>query len=315
MKTLLIFNPAAGANRRDPRLMELLQAFVRRRDTDAALVTTRHPGHATELAARAAESGCAVVAAVGGDGTAHEVATGLLGTDTAIGFVPRGSGNGLARHLGVPLDPARALDRLAEADGASGRIDTGIIAGRPFINAAGCGFDAELARRFQSSRRRGLLGYLALGWDVWRERRAEHYAIEAGAESFATHAQVVAFANSAQYGNGALIAPGAEVDDGRLDLVCLAPQGVVATLRLATELFTGHLRGNPDARFHRGKEFVVTRERPGWIHTDGEPHWAPAQLRVQVRARSLKVLLPRGGGFSAQAAPAAKAARRPVVPV
>lgn len=314
MKTLLIFNPVAGANRRDRRLGELLQAFVRRRDADAALVTTRHPGHATELAAQAAESGCAVVAAVGGDGTAHEVAIGLLGKDTALGFVPRGSGNGLARHLGVPLDPARALARLAEPADLSGWIDTGVIAGRPFINAAGCGFDAELARRFQASKRRGLRTYLALGWDLWRESRAEHYEIEAGTERFAVEAQIVACANSAQYGNGALIAPGAAVDDGQLDLVCLAPQGLLATLRVALQVFTGSLRGNPDARFRTGQEFVITRRQPGWIHTDGEPHWAPAQLPVQVRARSLKVLLPLGRGFSAPAALAAPAARHPVAP-
>lgn len=292
MRTLLIFNPAAGANRRDPRLTELLQAFVRRHATEAALSVTKHPGHATELAARAGAEGCALVVAVGGDGTVHEVATGLLGTATALGLVPRGSGNGLARQLRVPLDPARALAQCEDPTAETILIDSGTIAGRPFFNVAGCGFDADLARRFQTSRRRGLAGYVALGLEAWRQARPARYVIHLPDEQLSLSAQIVAFANSAHYGNGARIAPGAEVDDGRLDLVCLSPAGTLGALRLTVQLFTGRLRRSPDAVFRSGPEFLVEREAPGWIHTDGEPHWAPARLPVQVRARSLRVLRP-----------------------
>lgn len=290
MKARLIFNPAAGHNRRSPRFVRRLQDFARRHAEVVELVSTERPGHATELAREAAARGFEIAAAVGGDGTANEVAQGLLGTDCALALVPRGSGNGLARHLALPLDDRRALDLIVDGPSHPRRIDTGTANGHVFINAMGCGYDAEIAYRFASSTRRGFLTYAQLCLSALRDLRSQPVEIEAGPTRFALDALLVTVANSPQYGNEAEVAPGAQVDDGRLDLVAVRHVSAFAGALLATRLFRGNFDRHPAVRRIVGEEFVIRRASAGYIHTDGEPHATDAVVHVQVQPASLRVL-------------------------
>ncbi len=153
MKTCFIFNPHSGRQRRNARLLPLLRDFIASQRLEAELRTTEGPGHATILAREAVAAGCGRVVAVGGDGTMNEVAQALVRTPAALALVPCGSGNGLARHLGLPTCPCRALALLARGDAGVAIVDTGTAAGLPFFNAMGLGLDAEVSRRFNQLER------------------------------------------------------------------------------------------------------------------------------------------------------------------
>lgn len=292
MRARLIFNPAAGHNRRSPSFVRRLEAFAALHAAEVELVSTRAPGHATELAADAAARGFEVAVAVGGDGTANEVAQGLVDTACALGLVPRGSGNGLARHMGIPLRDGPALDLFVNGRARRHAIDTGIADGHVFINAMGCGYDAEIAQRFASSTRRGFLTYAQLCLSALRDLRTQPMEIEAGSTRFALDALLVTVANSPQYGNEAEVAPGAQVDDGKLDLVAVGGVGPFRGALLAARLFLGNFDRHRAVRRVAGTEFVIRRAEPGWLHVDGEPHAAGTEVRVAIRPRRLHLIVP-----------------------
>jgi YegS/Rv2252/BmrU family lipid kinase len=233
-----IVNLQAGvAARRALRALEGRGAFW----SDLEITLTQHAGHARELAREAAERGDRTVLAVGGDGTANEVAWGILGSETALGLVPAGSGNGLARGIGLPLDPARAL--LALEQSVVRRMDVGFANDRPFLNVAGVGFDAAVGAAFhersQAGARRGLLGYVSVGLALAFDYRAEPLTIEGTQRPLPSRALLLTVANGAQYGGGAVIAPGARLDDGRLDVIAIEDGPRLPLLLQAPRLFLG----------------------------------------------------------------------------
>lgn len=304
MKTLFIFNPYSGHNRRRPAFAGSIRDFISARSLDAGLVTTEAPGHATELAREAAHAGCEQIVAVGGDGTMNEVAQALLHTPTALALVPCGSGNGLALHLGLPLSPLGALSLIAGAASRVAALDTGSADGWPFFNAMGLGLDADVSHRFNGLAQRGLVGYARTALAAVRDIRPERVCITSNDFRDELDVLLVAVANSDQYGNNARIAPGARVDDGMLDLVAVAPVGFFGAAMLAARLFTGSFDESSRVRRLRGRRFVIDRVAAGLIHTDGETHAAGARVEVAVHPRSLRVLVPM----------ASRAALRPIDP-
>jgi YegS/Rv2252/BmrU family lipid kinase len=302
MKTCFILNPHSGRNRRRSWLAGTIREFISACSCDARLVTTDGPGHATELARAAVRAGSEVVVAVGGDGTMNEVAQGLVNTPAALALVPCGSGNGLALHLGLPRT---LLPALALATGAGGRIaaiDTGTADGRPFFNAMGLGLDADVSRRFNRLTRRGLPAYARVAIEAWRELRSEFCRITCDGRSESLDILLIAVANSDQYGNHARIAPGARIDDGRLDLVAIRPVGFLGAATLVPRLFLGRLDRSPHVLRLGGSRFTIERVLPGVIHTDGETHLAAATIEVVVQPRSLRVLVPAASRAVAPAA-------------
>jgi YegS/Rv2252/BmrU family lipid kinase len=290
MKTRFIFNPRSGHNARNPHLLERARAFIVENRLDAEVVLTERPRHATELARRAVDEGCGLVVAIGGDGTLNETAAALTGTETALGLIPCGSGNGLGRHLGIP-GPGRGAFRTL-LSGAVRTIDTGVVNGHPFFNAMGVGFDADLSARFNRLARRGLAAYADTTLRMIFAYRPETYTIRSEDAHLETRAFIVAVANSDQYGNDCFIAPGARVDDGLLDLTVLNPPGVLGALPLLPRLFTKTLDGSRSATRLRGARFEIVRSAPGLVHTDGETRETASVLEVSVRPRSLRVLVP-----------------------
>jgi len=292
MKIRFIVNPCSGRNARRPWLANFIREFITARSLDAGLVTTTGPRHATELAQAALADGCDRVVAVGGDGTMNEIAQALLHSPAALGLVPCGSGNGLALHLGIPSGLRDALALAADETARVAAIDTGTANGHPFFNAMGCGFDAEISRRFNRLARRGLAAYACTGLSAFRARRSEWTVIHGGGRTEALSTLLVAVANSDQYGNGARIAPGARVDDGQLDLVAIRPVDFASAVPLIARLFLGRISGSPQVLRLRGARFLLERTSPGLIHTDGETHETGALVEVQVRPRSLRLLVP-----------------------
>jgi YegS/Rv2252/BmrU family lipid kinase len=294
MKTRFIFNPRSGRNARRPRLAEEIRTFIAMRRLDATVVATTGPGHATELAREAVADGCERVIAVGGDGTMNEVAQGVLHSSAALGLVPCGSGNGLALHLGIPTRPRDAIALATDDRTAVASIDTGIVNGFPFFNAMGTGFDAEISRRFNRLTRRGLPAYARTGLAAFLRRGDIPVRIRGGGQYLELPTLLVAVANSDQYGNHALIAPGARVDDGLLDLLAVKPVNAFSGLPLVARLFSGKIHHSSRVAVLRAARFVIERPSSGLIHTDGETHETSATLEVAVQPRSLRLLVPRG---------------------
>jgi YegS/Rv2252/BmrU family lipid kinase len=253
------------------------------------VTVTEGPGHAFLLARAATAARAALVCAWGGDGTVNEVARALVGTGTALGIVPSGSGNGLARELGLPWDPVQAL---GVALGRRERvIDVGEVEGRLFVNVAGIGLDAEVARRFnaRSGGRRGLGPYVWMGARELLRYRAREYTIRVGAETWREEAIAVVCANGRQYGGGAIVAPAARLDDAQLDLVVVGPRPPLVALRDALHLFRETLDRAPGIRTARAPEVVIGASDPILFHVDGEAVQGGPVVTVRVRPAVLRV--------------------------
>ena len=281
MNLRFIFNPRAGRGPGGPRLLDRIHAFITEHHLAAAVVPTERPRHATELARRAVDDGCGLVVAVGGDGLINEVAQALVGTDTVLGLIPCGSGNGLSRHLGLARPDDRAFRTLLA--GRRRTIDTGTANGIPFFNVMGAGFDAEISRQFNRITSRV---------SAWHRFHPETFVIRDGQNTVTIRATLVAVGNSDQYGGAAFVATGAQVDDGRLDLIAVPASSFLQAVPLLARLFLNSFDRGPGVVHLRGGRFTIQRTAPGCIHTDGEVHETGPDIEVIIRPRSLHVMVP-----------------------
>jgi len=264
-----VFNPMAGTGRRADFPALLARYFGGQAGTDHLLRPTEGPGHATELARAAAQAGCRVVVAVGGDGTVNEVGQGLLGqTGTALGIVPRGSGNGLARHLRVPLALPAALRRLRQP--TFSRMDVGVINGRPFFCTAGLGFDAHVSQHFAQAGSRGLSTYLRVTMREYGHFRPVPVQVETNGQTLATDCYVLAFANASQYGNNAYIAPQANLQDGQLDMCLINALPPWRAVQVVLGMALGTLPRTGGATYRHTHQATVRAAAPLGYHADGD---------------------------------------------
>jgi YegS/Rv2252/BmrU family lipid kinase len=260
-------------------------------------VLTRARAHAAALAREAVGRGAQVVAAWGGDGTVNEVASALAFSDASLAIIPAGSGNGLARALGIPLDPAGALQVVR--DGVDRRMDAGEINGRLFFNVAGVGLDAHVAHLFDARghERRGPIPYFTLGARElirWRPVRCSVRCGEPIAEGTFT---MVAIANTPQYGSGVQIAPGARFDDGLLDAVFIEARFFAVDIYRAALLLAGRIDRAPGVTTRRLERLEIAGPQPLRFHFDGEVgEAATGTLGIQVRRDALRIRVPRGVG-------------------
>ena len=292
MPAAIVINPRAGARRGSAvaERVELARAALREHGAGGEVVVADGPGRGRDAARRLVRQGVETVVVWGGDGTVNEVAPQLVGRGAALGIVPAGSGNGLARELGLSMHPAHAL-RTALA-GPVRTIDAGELGGRLFFNVAGVGFDAALAAAFNARARRGLGGYLASALREALRYEPARYDVDADGAAASGAALLVAVANTRQYGNGAVIAPAARPDDGRLDLVVVPPIGLLKAGWHMPRLFRGTLDGLRGVRMLRVREGEIAAGRPLTFHVDGEVVRGGRRLPIAVHARALPVRVP-----------------------
>jgi diacylglycerol kinase (ATP) len=289
VSTAIIINPVSGGFRpgQARARAELAEAVADRQRHPVEIFVTEAAGHARELAAAAVRRGATLVIAWGGDGTINEVASALAFGKVPLGIIPAGSGNGLARELGVDLRPERAL---ADAIGAIPRpMDVGDVEGRLFVNIAGIGVDAFVASHFSLARRRGFLGYINITARVLATYVPATYRMTSSAGTLTARALLVTIANSAQFGNGAKIAPGARVDDGLLDLVVFEERWRVATIVQLPRLFTGTADRIRGCSIQRISEVTIEADEPMTYHVDGEPVAGGTRLAARVHPGALRV--------------------------
>jgi diacylglycerol kinase (ATP) len=290
----IIINPIAGGwaspeatRRRAALAIEIAERF----GLEPEVLVTEHKGHARELACAAVARGIPLIAAWGGDGTVNEIASAVAFTDATLAIVPSGSGNGLALELGISRRPAAAL--ATALSGQTRRIDVGELGGHLFVNLAGVGFDAHIAKQFETRhRRRGLLSYAHLTLKHLWTYRALSYEIPIRQERFETDALLVVIANSRQFGNGAIIAPDAVLDDGLLDLVIVAARPPARALAELPRLFRGHVDTVRGVTLRTVTEATVTAAQRTLFHVDGEPLLADPPLVARVHRQVLRVRVP-----------------------
>jgi diacylglycerol kinase (ATP) len=285
---VVIANPAAGGGR-GARVGERVVSALAARGVDAALAPTAGPGDATRLAAAAVAGGARTVAACGGDGTVHEVVAALAGGTAALGIVPCGRGNDLARVLGIPAAVEAAAEVLAA--GRVRRIDLGRIGDHRFSTVASLGFDAEAAELVH--RRRvpftGTAAYLCAVARTLVTYRAPGAHLEGSFGVFDGEILLAATGNTSTYGGGMRIAPRAVCDDGLLDLCIVRPVPRATFLRHFPRIFAGTHENLPFVEMLRTRELAITTSRPLWIYADGEPIGrTPARITVEPGALAVR---------------------------
>lgn len=287
---MLIINPISGtAGKAGLAEMVVNRLSPLGYDIDVRYTTCR--GDATRLAREAVAGQYVGVLAAGGDGTINETARALCGTDVALGIIPAGSGNGLARHIGIPIDPELSLDVIEQQHIEA--VDYGTVNGSEFFCTMGIGFDAAVSHRFASKHRRGKLMYVKSAIDEYSGYRPETYTLSANGNLITEKAFIVAVANASQYGNNAYIAPEASITDGLLDVTVIHAGNPLETARMGIDMMTGYLNKNMLIETFRTPSVVIYREAAGAAHIDGEPVELGPILDVKCHRHALRVFTMR----------------------
>lgn len=289
-KMMLIINPISGNGHKEG-LAERICERLDRGGIDMEVRETAARNDATRLAREAIERRFDAVLACGGDGTVNETARAVRDTGMTMGIIPAGSGNGLARHLAIPVDPLLCLDVVI--DGHAEDCDYGTVNGRPFFCTFGVGYDAAVSDRFAASGHRGKISYLKSALEEFVRFKHERYTLTVEGEKVTDDAFLVAVCNASQYGNNAYIAPQASLTDGLLDLVMIRKSSIIETAMLGLDLMTGLLHRNRLIETRRITGCVIERESAGPAHLDGEPADLGERLEIQCHPRALRLLTPR----------------------
>lgn len=287
LKIAFIINPHSGTTQKKA-LPALIEQRIDANKFDVTTVFTEYAGHGKELAAKFAEEGFDAVIACGGDGTINEIASSLTETKTAFGIVPFGSGNGLARHLHIPLKPTEALDVINAYQLQP--LDYGIVNDHKFFCTSGTGFDAQIAWDFAQQPTRGLMTYLKLILKEYWSYEPETYVIEADGKTYERKAFVVTFANASQYGNEGYIAPLAKTYDGLMDISILKPFHWYNIPKITYQLLTRKLYKNDLLEEIQVKSATLKRKHKGPFHFDGDPIEFGETVTARIVSNALQVI-------------------------
>lgn len=288
---MVIVNPISGTRSKEG-VGDLISKELRKQGYVVDLRHTGAGGDAAKWATEAAEKDYYGVVVCGGDGTVNEAARGLRGSKTALGIIPMGSGNGLARHLQVPINVKGALKVIAE-----NRIldcDYGTANDKPFFCTFGVGFDAVITEKFNKLPQRGLKQYLRSLLDEFPTYKGEEYKILANGHILTDKALLIAVCNASQYGNNAYIAPEASIKDGLLDITIVHTGNAINRALVGLDVLVGLIGKTTKSTTIRTREVTILRKKGGPVHLDGEPDTMleridvkchPGQLRLFTTAR------------------------------
>lgn len=286
---MLIVNPISGTASKDG-LPERISEILRADGIETEIRLTAGPDDATRLAREGIDRGLDAILACGGDGTVNEVARACRDSGVAMGIIPAGSGNGLARHLGIPVDPVKSLEIIK--GGHYDDCDFGTVNDRPFFCTFGVGYDANIADRFAASGHRGKISYIKSAIEEFVRFRHERYTLHVDGEIITDDAFLVAVCNASQYGNNAYIAPQASLTDGLLDLIVVRKADILQTAMLGMDLMTGTIHHNRLIKTMRIRNAVIEREGAGAAHIDGEPCSLGDKLVIECHPQGLRILTP-----------------------
>ncbi len=292
-RILFVVNPISGTSGKK-RTLALVDKHLDKEMFDYEVRNTEYAGHAREIASQAAAEGVDVVCAIGGDGTVNEIASGLINTGTALAIIPHGSGNGLARHLHIPINAQRAINIINKCEVKA--IDYGMVDKRPFFCTCGVGFDALISQKFAESGKRGMFSYMENVLQTCLKYHSQTYDIEMfGLEGKddvqeTYKAFLISCANASQYGNNFYIAPRASVCDGMMEIVLLEPFKAYEVPQMALQMCMGTLDRHTRIKSFRCRKAIIHRDGEGPMHYDGDPVMAGKDIEVEIIPQGLKCI-------------------------
>lgn len=287
-KAVFVINLISGTSDK-AAIPGLIDQYLDKTKFEYEIAITQYAGHASEIATKAKDDGVDVVVAVGGDGTVNEVARAIVHSNTALGIIPCGSGNGLARHLLLPLNVRKAIDVINR--GEVRQLDYGIINDYPFFCTCGMGFDAFVSMKFAEAGKRGPITYVE---NVLREGlkyKPETYIIEDENGTLRYKAFLISCANASQYGNNAYIAPQASMSDGLMDVIIMEPFDVFEAPQISIEMFSKTLDKNSKIKTFRTRHVYIHRDKPGVIHYDGDPVMTGADIDIELKPKGINIIV------------------------
>lgn len=286
---LVIINPVSGISNKQ-KIRELIDDNIDKEKFDPELVFTAYAGHGKLLATEAVNQGYNAVVVVGGDGSVNEVGAALVNTEVPLGIIPTGSGNGLAHHLKLPFNLNKAIGLINKFHFE--KIDTYTVNGQFGCNVAGVGFDAHVAEKFALVSRRGFWSYFRIILQEYPGYEAMPFTLEYGAEKIHRKALLISFANSNQFGNGAVIAPEASLTDGLLDICIMSKVPLLEAPLMGQMLIFKLINRTHYVEYIKTAEFTLTQEIDGPSHIDGDPFVRGKKFHVKVNPLSLNVITP-----------------------
>lgn len=289
-KIAFIVNPISGVLHKEVIVLYLKSLFTADNGYEPLFYKTICAGDACAKARELSGEGYDIIVAVGGDGTVNEVAGGLVNSRTKMGIIPVGSGNGLARHLRIPISYQRAAEVIMRE--SVQKIDAGMINDQLFFCTAGLGFEAVIGDKFNNAPTRGLMTYVEFCAREYTKYRREIYNIEIGGNRYRYKAFLITLANSSQWGNNAFIAPDANISDGMIDVVVWKKAPLVSMPLLTMGLFLKTIRHSEYIDRFRCKELHITRSREGLIQFDGESRMMGREINVSVLFHAVNAIVP-----------------------
>lgn len=296
-KIVFIYNPISGITGKK-MIVSQIESRLDRSLFSYRIRKTEYQGHATSLAREAVDEGADIVCAIGGDGTVNEVGRALINTNAALAIIPSGSGNGLARHLHIPLDPISAIELINEC--TIRKMDYGLINLHPFFCTCGVGFDAFISEKFAKSKVRGPIAYVENVLRNGLNYSPETYDIDMVSETeehIVQKAFLIACGNASQYGNNFYITPQASVRDGLLDVTIIHPFTLIDIPQMAIHLMGGTLDDDSHISTFRCKSLSIYRQNPGAIHYDGDPAEAASEIEIAIVPKGLLCVCPKDEGI------------------
>ena len=287
-KAVFVINLISGTSDK-AAIPGLIDQYLDKTKFEYEIAITQYAGHASEIATKAKDDGVDVVVAVGGDGTVNEVARAIVHSNTALGIIPCGSGNGLARHLLLPLNVRKAIYVINRSEVR--QLDYGIINGYHFFCTCGMGFDAFVSMKFAEAGKRGPITYVE---NVLREGlkyKPETYTIEDDNGTLQYKAFLISCANASQYGNNAYIAPQASMSDGLMDVIIMEPFDVFEAPQISIEMFSKTLDKNSKIKTFRTRHLHIHRDKPGVIHYDGDPVMTGADIDIELKPKGINIIV------------------------
>lgn len=287
-KAVFVINLNSGTSSK-AAIPGLIENTIDKEKFDYEIVVTQYAGHASEIASRAKDEGKDIVIAVGGDGTVNEVARAIVHSGTALGIIPCGSGNGLARHLLLPMNVKKAIEVLNECEIRA--LDYGIINGYPFFCTCGMGFDAFVSQKFAEAGKRGPITYVE---NVLREGlkyQPETYILQDENGTIKYKAFLISCANASQYGNNAYIAPQASMSDGLMDVIIMEPFDVFEAPQISIDMFNKTLDKSSKIKAFKCRKLHIHRSKPGAIHYDGDPAMTGEDIDVELVPNGINIVV------------------------
>lgn len=293
-KIWFVINPVSGTVKKD-KLQEQILKYLDTFTFEPGFFITTAKGDATRFVKERIGKGDKYFVAVGGDGTVNEIAKVLVKTDCFMGIIPTGSGNGLARHLKLPVNVGGSVKIINK--GNIIRMDYGLLNKKPFFCTCGVGFDAHVGHLFAESHTRGFFSYIKSTLkEFYRYKPKKYKLIHKKGQPIKRRAFLVTFANASQYGNNAYIAPDADVQDGLLDVCIMRPFPFLSAIPLSVRLFNKSIHRSDLLETFRTKEITLVRKKKGEVHFDGEPHMMGKKLKVKIVPAALNVFVQEKSG-------------------